>query len=639
MIRNLTTTWTRFGSTFKATRTDPRARLALSLGSTGRVWIDFVSLFPKKTWKNRPNGLRLDIAQLIADLKPGFVRWPGGCFAEGINIHSRPQWKRSIGRLEDREGTYSPWGYWSSDGFGYHEFLQFSEDLGADALFVVNVGVSCSMRSGTFLPDEALPGLIQDALDAIEYAIGPASSKYGAMRAKHGHPAPFPLKYIEIGNEQRGEKYGERVAQFYKAIKAKYPQLKIALSSWIAGIDQRIVDAAGKIDIVDEHAYKPLHWAIENFDSFASYKRQGWDLYIGEFATNSGVGRGNVLAMLNDAAYMMSMEKNTDLVKMGSYAPLLENVNDRDWPVNMIHFDSSRAYARATYYANKLFAENLPTVNLATAVEHRPTASKPITAKVGLGTHDTSAEFKDVVIERGGRELFRSDFSTASGWTPEGRRGKWGVIDGAYRQAEDAIAWSYIPETGGADYTVTLKARKISGREGFIIPVGLADGRRVQWNVGGWGNRQHAVQVADAVVGAQTPGNIETGRWYDLKIEVRDRTVRGYLDGALVQERTLPRIDRVLAIAGRDDRTGDIILKVVNSCSEPQTMTLAWKGVSRLGPAGSVTVLTSVNPLDENSFDEPTKIAPRTTSLKLSGPSVTHSFAANSLSIIRVNAR
>ena len=365
MIRNLTTTWTRFGSTFKATRTDPRARLALSLGSTGRVWIDFVSLFPKKTWKNRPNGLRLDIAQLIADLKPGFVRWPGGCFAEGINIDSRPQWKRSIGRLEDREGTYSPWGYWSSDGFGYHEFLQFSEDLGADALFVVNVGVSCSMRSGTFLPDEALPGLIQDALDAIEYAIGPASSKYGAMRAKHGHPGPFPLKYIEIGNEQRGEKYGERVAQFYKAIKAKYPQLKIALSSWIAGIDQRIIDAAGKIDIVDEHAYKPLHWAIENFDSFASYKRQGWDLYIGEFATNSGVGRGNVLAMLNDAAYMMSMEKNTDLVKMGSYAPLLENVNDRDWPVNMIHFDSSRAYARATYYANKLFAENLPTVNLA----------------------------------------------------------------------------------------------------------------------------------------------------------------------------------------------------------------------------------------------------------------------------------
>ena len=632
------TEWQKYSATVTAGASDPKARLALTFGSEGKVWIDFVSLFPTKTWKGRRNGLRVDLAEKIAALKPGFVRWPGGCFAEGITIESRPQWKKSLGRLEDREGTYSPWGYWSTDGFGYHEFLQFSEDLGADALFVINVGVSCSFRSGTFLPDEAMAGLIQDALDAIEYAIGPVTSKWGAERARNGHPAPFPLKYIEIGNEQRGAKYGERVAQFYKAIKAEYPQLRIALSSWIAGVDQRIIDAAGKIDIVDEHAYTGLHWGIENFDSFAGYKRMGWDLYIGEFATNAGVGRGNVLAMLNDAAYMMSMEKNTDLVKMGSYAPLLENVNDRDWPVNMIHFDSSRSYARASYYANKLFAEHLPTVNLSTAVDHTITAAKPITARVGLGTHDTAAEFKDLIIEREGRETFRTDFATAQGWTPEGRRGKWGVSDGAYRQAEDAIAWSYIPETGGADYTVSLKARKLSGREGFIIPVGVADGRRVQWNVGGWGNRQHAVQVGDAVVGEQIPGSIETGRWYDLKIEVRDRTVRGYLDGTLVQERTLPRIDRVLAISGRDDRSGDIIVKVVNSATEPQTMTLEFKGISKFG-AASLTVLTSANPLDENTFEEPEKVTPKTSPLNVSGPSFPHTFAANSLSIIRVSTR
>ncbi len=632
-------TWNRYSVTLTADASDPKARLALDVGSTGRVWLDVVSLFPKKTWKNRPNGLRPDLAEKIAALKPGFVRWPGGCFAEGITIESRPQWKRSIGRLEEREGTYSPWGYWSSDGFGYHEFLQFSEDLGADALLVVNAGVSCSFRSGTFLEDDALPGLIQDTLHAIEYAIGPVSSTWGSERAKNGHPSPFPLKYVEIGNEQRGARYGERVAQFYEAIKKKHPQLRVALSSWIAGVDERILDAAGPIDIVDEHAYKPLHWAIENFDSFASYKRQGWDLYIGEFATNAGVGRGNVLAMLNDAAYMMSIEKNSDLVKMGSYAPLLENVNDRDWPVNMIHFDSSRSYARATYYANKLFAENLPTVNLATTVDHKPSASRPITARVGLGTHDTAAEFKDVVIERGGRHIFRSDFSTAAGWTPEGRRGKWSVVDGAYRQSEDAVAWSYIPEGGGADYTVSLKARKISGREGFIIPVGLADGRRVQWNVGGWGNRLHAVQVADAVVGEQTPGTIETGRWYDIRIEVRGRTVRGYLDAVLTQERTLPRIDRVLAIGGRDDSTGDIVVKVVNSAPEPQLLTLQFLGVPKIGSRASITVLTSDNPLDENTFEEPTKVVPKTTALQVTGPVLAHIFPPNSLSVIRVATR
>jgi alpha-L-arabinofuranosidase len=630
--------WKKFEVTLTATASDPKARFALHLASAGTLGLDFVSLFPAKTWRDRPNGLRPDVAQIVADLKPGFVRWPGGCFAEGINIDSRPQWKRSIGRLEDRTGTYSPWGYWSSDGFGYYEFLQFSEDLGADALFVVNVGVSCSMRSGTFLEDDAIPALIEDALDAIEYAIGPVSSKWGARRAQHGHPAPFPLKYIEIGNEQRGERYGQRVAMFYQAIKAKYPELKIALSSWIAGVDQRIIDAAGTIDIVDEHAYKALHWGIENFDSFASYKRQGWDLYIGEFATNAGVGRGNVLAMLNDAAYMMSMEKNTDLVKMGSYAPLLENVNDRDWPVNMIHFDSSRVYGRATYYANKLFAENLPSVNLTTAVDYRPAAAKPITARVGLATHNTAAEFRDVTVQRAGRTVFRSDFTSAGGWTPEGKRGRWSVADGAYRQEEQAVSFSFAPEIGGADYTVALKARKISGLEGFIIPIGMADGRRVQWNVGGWGNTRHAVQAADAVVGEQVRGTIESGRWYEIRIEVRDRTVRGYLDGQLVQEQTLPRIDKVLAISGRDDKSGDIIVKIVNSAPEAAPMTIDIKG--GLTPrSAAATVLRSDDPLDENTFEQPTRIVPKESSAQLRGRSISHTFEPYSLTIIRVKAK
>ena len=633
--------WRKHEVTLTATAGDPKARFALTLGSTGRVWVDFVSLFPAKTWRGRPNGLRPDLAELIAAMKPAFIRWPGGCFAEGITIESRPQWKKSLGRLEDREGTYSPWGYWSTDGFGYHELLQFSEDTGADALFVVNVGVSCSFRSGTFLEDDALPGLIQDALDAVEYAIGPPTTKWGAVRAKAGHPKPFPLKYVEIGNEQQGVRYGKRVARFYEAIKKQYPQIQVSLSSWIAGVDQRLVDATGPIDIVDEHAYKPLHWAIENFDSFASYKRQGWDLYIGEFATNAGVGRGNLLAMLNDAAYMMSMEKNSDLVKMGSYAPLLENVNDRDWPVNMIHFDSSHAYARASYYANRLFAEHRPDVNLATTVTYTPAAPRPITARVGVATHETAAEFKDIVVERAGAVVYRSDFSKGSdGWTPEGRRGRWSAVEGVYRQDTAAVAWSFVAEgaAGAQDVTVSLKARKISGAEGFIIPVGMADGRRVQWNIGGWGNRRLAVQVADAVVGDFTPGTVETGRWYDIKIEVRDRTLRGFLDGVLVQERTLPRIDRILSIGGRDDKTGDIVIKVVNSAPDAVSMSVVLKGVTG-ARADAVTVLTSAKPEDENTFEQPTKITPTTTPLSIAGPSFTHVFPAYSLSIIRVKTR
>lgn len=637
--------WRKYEATLTAKASDPKARFALSFGSTGRVWVDFVSLFPQKTWRNQPNGLRPDLAELIAGLKPAFIRWPGGCFAEGITVESRPQWKRSVGRLEDRVGTYSPWGYWSSDGFGYHEFLRFAEDVGADALYVANVGVSCSFRSGTFLEDDAIPGLIQDTLDAIEYAIGPTTSKWGAVRAKNGHPKPFPLKYVEIGNEQQGVRYGKRVARFYEAIKARYPQIKVALSSWIAGVDQRLVDATGKIDIVDEHAYKGLHWAIENFDSFASYKRQGWELYIGEFATNAGVGRGNVLAMLNDAAYMMSMEKNSDLVTMGSYAPLLENVNDRDWPVNMIHFDSSRSYARATYYANTLFAEHRPDVNLTTTVKYEPATSKPITGRIGLGTYNTAAEYKDIVVEQNGEVMYRSDFNAgAEGWEPQrGRggagRGSWAPAEGAYRQKENVTSWTALGKDDWRDLTITLKARKISGAEGFVVGAGFADGRRVQWNVGGWNNRRTAIQTNDNVVGEAMNHSVETGRWYDVRLEVRDRTIKAYLDGTLLQERTLPRVDTVLAIAGRAERAGEIVLKVVNSSDSAAVMAVNVAGVKALSPQATVTVLTSENPTDENTFEQPAKTVPKTATIAVSSPAFTHTFPRYSLSIIRVKTR
>ena len=635
--------WKRYTAKLRATASDPAGRLALSL-PLGTHQFDMVSLFPAKTYKDRPNGLRPDLAEMIAMLKPGFIRGPGGCFAEGITIESRPQWKRSLGPIETRPGTYSPWGYWSTDGLGYHEFLQFAEDINADALWVVNVGVSCSFRSGTFLPDSELPALIQDSLDAIEYAIGPTTSTWGALRAKNGHPRPFPLKYIEIGNEQQGARYGERVAQFTKAIKAKYPEIKVALSSWISGIDRRAIDAAGPIDIVDEHAYKPINWAIENFDSFGKYKREGWELYIGEFATNAGVGRGNWMAALNDAAYMMSVEKNTDLVKMASYAPLLENVNKRDWEVNMIHFDSTRVFARATYSVQQMFADSLPSVSLPTTVEFTPAGEKAIAGPIGVGTWNTAAEFKDIRVERDGKTVYQSDFTSApQAWTPvtgrgQGGRGTWSVQEGAYRQEANAVAFSYLTGADAANTTISLKARKISGSEGFLVMGGQVDGRRVQWNVAGWNNTQSAIQATDAIVGQAVRGGIETGRWYDLRLEVRGRTVRGYLDGKLLNEATYPRIDTVLAIAGRNDRpgTGEVIIKVLNTGPDPAEITFHVNGVGRIGTGGRMVILSSPNPTDENSFETPQKIAPLSSAIfGLSSP-FTRTLAPYSLTILRI---
>ncbi|MCK7554683.1 hypothetical protein MKQ70_06580 [Chitinophaga sedimenti] len=191
--------WKKYTCKLIPTETDPAAEFAISFNTTGTAYIDFVSLFPAKTFKGRPNGMRNDLSLLLAGMKPAFLRWPGGCFVEGITIESAPDWKKTIGPQEQREPTYSPWGYWASNGFGYHEYLQFCEDINADAMYVFNIGIACEMRSGTFYGQDSVPALIGNVLDAIEYAIGPVSSKWGQLRAANGHPKPFPLKYRRSG--------------------------------------------------------------------------------------------------------------------------------------------------------------------------------------------------------------------------------------------------------------------------------------------------------------------------------------------------------------------------------------------------------------------------------------------------------
>ncbi len=409
--------WKKLTCNLLAKQSDPKAKFVISFGSTGTLWLDMVSLFPAKTFMNRPNGLRQDLAQYIADLEPAFVRWPGGCFVEGINVENSPNWKKSIGPIETRPGTYSVWGYWSTDGFGYHDYLQFCEDIHAAALYVFNIGISCEFRSGTFLPDEKVDSVIKDILDGIEYAIGPVAGKYGKLRAANGHPAPFPLKFIEVGNEQSGPRYAARYNKFYTAIKSKYPQLKILASMGVGDVNKHTTDSMKGIDIVDEHAYKSAGWAMRNFDHFDKYPRGKWDMYVGEYATNNGVGAGNMNAALSDAVYIMSMEKNSDLVKMSSYAPLLVNVNDIDWPVNLINFDAAKSFARISYYAIKMFNQNKSSqnVHIETSIIEQKTKTPLFGGSIGLATWDTQSDYKDIEVIQNGKVVYKSDFIKSPG--------------------------------------------------------------------------------------------------------------------------------------------------------------------------------------------------------------------------------
>ncbi|MDP4270836.1 MAG: alpha-L-arabinofuranosidase C-terminal domain-containing protein, partial [Bacteroidota bacterium] len=422
------TDWQKYTCTLTAAGNDPAARFSIIMNSAGTLWLDVVSLFPP-TFNNRENGLRPDLAQLLVDLKPKFMRFPGGCFIEGDYLANRFQWKNTIGKIEERPGHSNLWGYRTSDGMGYHEFLQLCEDLGAAPLYVVNVGLA----HNDYQPYTSLSGYIQDALDAIEYANGPVTSTYGAMRAANGHPEPFNIKYIEIGNENYfGNNYGNRYILFYNAIKAKYPDIQCIgnVAAW--GTDNPSWTFTYPVDLVDEHYYRNPKWFINQYNKYDTYSRTGPKVYAGEYAVTSDCGLGNLSAAIGEAVYMAGMERNSDIVPMNSYAPIFVNVNDRKWSPDMIDYNASNVYCTPSYYVQKMFANNIGTVNVAVN-DSLCQNYNIITGKVGLGTWSTVSDYSNVTVQNGaGTTLFSDQFANSANWTPTS--GTWSVSNGIYSQ-------------------------------------------------------------------------------------------------------------------------------------------------------------------------------------------------------------
>lgn len=353
--------WNDFNTILTSKEKDAKAKLSIVFNGTGKVWLDYASLFPEDTFKSRKNGLRKDIAQTIANLKPSFVRWPGGTIVGGITLDTRMNWKKMLGDPASRSGEIVTWGYRCSYGLGYYEMLQYCEDLGADFMYVCNVGLGDQYRMGNACSEDSIQFYIDDCLNAIEYAIGDKSTTWGARRAADGHPQPFSLKYVEVGNEHWGKEYQRRFALFRDAIKAHYPQLKIIYNAqeFKANTIEQV-----QTDLVDPHFYdKPQGFYRKN-NFFDDHPRGKYHIYVGEYACNSGVGTGNMNAALSEAAFIDGMERNGDLVTMTSFAPLLENVNGRRWPVNLIRFDSEKVIGRSSYYVQQMASQNRPTYNV-----------------------------------------------------------------------------------------------------------------------------------------------------------------------------------------------------------------------------------------------------------------------------------
>lgn len=396
-LAGLTPAWQRLEGAIKCTVTAAHARLVVLATAAGRVDLDMISLFPEHTFKGRRNGLRADLAQLLADLHPAFMRFPGGCIVEGMDLPNRYQWKDTIGDVAGRPQNWNRWQdairnrtapqYYQTYGLGFFEYFQLCEDLGCEPVPILNCGMACQYQSKQLVPTGELDPFIQDALDLIEFANGPADSPWGARRAAMGHPAPFKLKLLGVGNEQWGEEYFARYPLFHAAIKARHPEIRIVTSAGPGVDDGHWKLAWDKFrggtpaDIVDEHYYRPPQWFLENATRYDAQDRRGPRIFAGEFAAHDRDRRNNLRAAIAEAAFMTGLVRNSDVVVLSSYAPLLAKAGAFQWAPDLIWFDNTRAYGTPSYHVQALFAKHRPDVVVPVTVDGARVALPPLPAR------------------------------------------------------------------------------------------------------------------------------------------------------------------------------------------------------------------------------------------------------------------
>ncbi|MGW7404438.1 alpha-L-arabinofuranosidase C-terminal domain-containing protein [Streptomyces sp. NPDC054833] len=647
--------WAQYRAGFTATRTSTAGQLTVA--SSGAAALDMVSLFPRDTYKHEPNGLRKDLAEKIAALHPGFVRFPGGCLvntgsmqdyseSSGWQRKRSYQWKDTIGPVEQRATNANFWGYNQSYGLGYYEYFRLAEDIGAMPLPVVPALVTGCGQNKAVDDDALLRRHIQDTLDLIEFANGPVTSTWGKKRAEMGHPRPFRLTHIEVGNEENlpGEFFA-RFKQFRAAIQAKYPDVTVISNS---GPDDAgsTFDTAwrlnkdAKVDMVDEHYYNSPQWFLQNNDRYDSYDRGGPKVFLGEYASWGNAFKNG----LAEAAYMTGLERNADVVELASYAPLFANEDYVQWSPDLVWFDNHASWGSANYEVQKLFMNNVGDRVIPSTATGTPSLQAPISGAVGLSTWNTSAAYDDVkVTSADGTTLLDDDFSgDASRWTHTGT-GNWSIQDGQYVQTSDTAENTMVSagDVNWHDYDLHAKATKKSGKEGFLIAFGIKDtGNYYWWNLGGWNNTTSAVE--QAVDGGKSTliskaGTIETGRTYDIDIKVRGRQVTLYLDG---QERGGFTDDRPAEpfrqVVTHDARTGELIVKVVNAQSSAARTAIDLGG-AEVAPRARVTTLAAAP--DAVNTETSTAVAPVTSTFTGVADRFAYTFPANSVTFLRIRQR
>ena len=606
-------------------------------GAPSVIGLDMVSLMPADRWVGPVNGksvLRKDLGEKIAAMNPGFLRFPGGCVTNvgtfrtyeesGYTDRRRTyQWKETIGPVEERPANWNFWGYNQSYGIGYLEYFELAEDLGAEPLPVVSVGANGCGSTG--IPEmhdpEQIDRWVDDTVDLIEFANGGTDTEWGARRAALGHPEPFGLDMIGLGNEENTTTFEQNFPEFRDAIEAKYPDIEIISNSGPDSSGARFdtlwdFNRAQEVDLVDEHYYRDPQWFLENNARYDSYDREGPKVFLGEYAS-----RGNTMYnALSEASYMTALQRNADVVRLASYAPLLANESHVQWNPDAIWFDNDESWETPNWEVQKLFGNNVGDEVVPSTYDAPATAADDITGGVFLSTWATAAAYDNVTVTANdtGQTLFSDQFADASQWTPQS--GTWAVDGGRYVQTSTSVTDARTVPVGAygkdwSNYTLELDATKTAGSEGFLVGFGATGANNFYWwNIGGWGNTRSVLQRATggsaSEVKALENRSLVTGQTYRVKVVVDGTHIELYLDGVLQMEYDQPAPPaKLYQVVTRDERSGDLVAKVVNTSTSPARTQV---DVSDAGIEGTATVTTlSGAPGATNTKAAPNLIKPR----------------------------
>lgn len=606
----------RYDVEFTAKMTTGNAKLVMTAPEGGEVKLGFTSLMPTDTYLG--HGLRKDLVEKLRDLNPTFLRFPGGCIVEGFTPSTAMRFKNTIGPVWERPGHLLMWHYRTTNGLGFHEYLQLCEDLDMEPLYVFNCGMTCQARKSVLMEGEDLEDMIQDTLDAIEYATASSESKWGKIRAKMGHPEPFKMNYVEIGNENWGPDYEERYIKCYKAIKEKYPTIKFVANSHLEKKNL-------PVDIVDEHYYDSVEYFAENTHFYDNYDRKGPEIFLGELAVLRGPV-GQLYGALGEAMFLVGMERNQDIVTLASYAPLLDNYKYYAWYPNLIIFDNMKSYGIPSYYAWKLFGRSRGNYVVASK-EETDTLYRPVKGMASL-IGPSGVRYRNATWNGSGvsatHEVMGHELATPEGFMITEPDEEQRTESSKMSVDLDEVLVIFGDNENATEGTFEIEILVEEDRE---IGIGVYSSRIPkeiymndethpprEWNAGivrpfqwriknGTSSLKERRYPEPVLLAQEVSVDLNIGVYNKFKYIVTGKTMSFYVNDQLIQEVVVPNFPSMTSVV--TDTQEEVVIKIVNMASKVDDVhiTLDCEVESNY----KVGILTG-NKFDENTIDEPERV-------------------------------